>query len=474
MNDQDQTETQPTTPEPPAERSSIFERRSIEAWELPWIMRRHIITGCLGTVWGTVSTGLLFTVFGNTVGMSRFQWGLLGAVGAWVVLMQPVGALLASRWGCRKRVWFWFALGERLLRLLAIAGAFLAWRAGLPSAWAFLVALVSLSAASGNLAAPVWWGWLATIIPRQMQGTFWGRRDTWTSIAVIVVILPVTFLLDRIPESVKPVAVLSALAAAGVVGILDILLHAVIPEPPMRDERRAGSLDRVMKPVRDRRFRPWLVFIAAWSFGMSLGGSLCSLYFLDNLGLRENLLGGTIALNAVGLLGSILSARRMGRMVDRWGSRRVLLIGHLGWSLLPAIWLFATPRTAVFWLSLQSVVSGIFATAGTNAGLKLVTRFPPPEQAPMYMAVSSSTANLANGLGALVAGVFLQVMGGWTASVGRLTLSAFPVLFAVSFVLRFASTLVLAPRVRERGMRDEERPMLLPLFFGLPLKRRKG
>jgi MFS family permease len=405
--------------------------------------------------------------------MTRFQWGLLGAVGAWVVLMQPVGALLASRWGCRKRVWFWFALGERLLRLLALGGAFLAWRAGLPSAWVILVALVSLSAASGNLAAPIWWGWLATIIPRQMQGTFWGRRDTWTSIAVAVVILPVTFLLDRIPAAVKPVAVLAALAVAGVAGIMDILLHVVIPEPPVRAERRAGSLDRVLKPVRDRRFRPWLVFVAAWNFGMSLGGSLCSLYFLDNLGLKDNLLGGAVALNVVGLFGSILSARRMGRLVDRWGSRRVLLIGHLGWALLPVFWLFATARTAVFWLSLQSVVSGVFATAANNAGLKLVTRFPPPEQSPMYMAVSSSTANIANGIGALVAGVFLQVMGGWTAPVGRLTLSAFPVLFAVSFVLRLASTLVLAPRVRERGMRDDERPMLLPLFFGLPLKRRR-
>jgi MFS family permease len=473
MNDQEHTETESSEPALPEQRPGVFERRLIEARELPWIMRRHILTGCLGTVWGTVSTGLLFTWLGNTVGMSRFQWGLLGAVGAWVVLMQPVGALLASRWGCRKKVWFWFALGERLLRLLAVTGAFLAWRAGMPSAWVILVALVSLSAASGNLAAPVWWGWLATIIPRQMQGTFWGRRDTWTSVAVIAVVLPVTFLLDRMPAAMKPVAVLAAIAAAGAAGMMDILLHVVIPEPPVRDEARTGSLDRVMKPVRDRRFRPWLVFIAAWSFGMSLGGSLCSLYFLDNLGLRDNLLGGTIALNAVGLLGSILSARRMGRLVDRWGSRRVLLIGHLGWSLLPAIWLFATPRTAVLWLSLQSVVSGVFATAGNNAGLKLVTRFPPPEQAPMYMAVSSSTANLANGLGALVAGVFLQVMGGWTASVGRLTLSAFPVLFAVSFVLRLVSTLVLAPRVRERGMRDDERPMLLPLFFGLPATRRR-
>jgi MFS family permease len=163
----------------------------------------------------------------------------------------------------------------------------------------------------------------------------------------------------------------------------------------------------------------------------------------------------------------------MGRLVDRWGSRRMLLIGHLGWALLPAIWLFATPRTAVLWISLSGIVSGIFATAGNNAGLKLVTRFPPPEESPMYVAVSNATANIAGGLGSLAAGGFLQLMGGWTATVGRLTLSAFPLLFLLSFVLRLASALVLVPRVREQGTRDDEPAMLLPLFFGLPVKRRK-
>jgi hypothetical protein len=314
---------------------------------------------------------------------------------------------------------------------------------------------------------------MATLIPQEVQGAFWGRRDTWTSIAVIVVILPATFLLDRITAAAKPVAVFSVLMAASVVGILDILFHAAIPEPPMPAEVRTGSLDLMLKPVRDRRFRPWLVFIAAWNFGMSLGGSLCMLYFMENLGLKDNLLGGAVALNVVSLAGSILSARRMGRLVDRWGSRRVLLIGHLGWALLPAFWLFATPATAVLWLSLQSVVSGVFVTAANNAGIKLVTRFPPPEESPMYMAVSSSMANMAGGIGSLVAGVFLQLMGGWTAPVGRLTLSAFPLLFLVSFVLRLVTALVFVPRIREQGVRDDERPMLLPLFFGLPVKRRK-
>jgi MFS family permease len=473
MSEQKHPWIKPTEPAPRAPRSGVFRRRDIASGELPWIMRRHIFTGGLATIWGTLASGILFTWFGNTVGMSQFYWGVLGAVGSWVVLVQPAGALLGSRWGSRKVTWFRFVLAERVVKLLALVGAFLAWRAGLPAAWVILVAMFSVANVAANLATPPWWGWVATIIPQEVQGSFWGRRDTWTSVAVIAVILPVTFVLDRIPASAKPAAVFAALAAAGGIGILDILLHVAIPEPTAVPETRSGSMDRVLKPVRDRRFRPWLVFQGAWNFGMSLGGSLCSLYFLDNLGLKDNLLGGAVALNVVHLLGSIVSARRMGRLVDRWGSRRILLIGHIGWAFLPVFWLFATPKTAVLWLSLHSLVGGVFATAANNAGLKLVTRFPDPEHSPMYVAVSNTTANIAGGIGAFAAGSFLALMGGWTAPVGRLTLSAFPLLFIVSFVLRLASALVLVPRVREQGVRDEERPMLLPLFFGLPVKRRK-
>ena len=473
MNQQETSATEPASPAPSPPSAGPVGRRPVTPEMLPGIMRRHIITGCMGTVWGTLIGGIVFIYFGNAIGMSQFQWGLLGAIGAWVVLVQPLGALLGSRVGSRKMVWFWFALAERVVRLAAIVGAFLAWRAGLSGAWIVLVVLVSVSGVAGNMSQPPWWGWLATIIPREVQGAFWGRRDTWTSIAVISVILPATFLLDRIPAGAKTAAVFGVLAAATVIGLLDILIHAAIPEPPMPNERGARSLDRVLKPLRDRRFRPWLTFAAAWNFSRSLGGSLCLLYFMENLGLKDNLLGGAVALNVLGLVGSILSARRMGRLVDRWGSRRMLFIGHLFWSLLPGIWLFATPHSAVFWISVSSVVSGVFSTAANNAGLKLITRFPPAEESAMYMAVSSSTANIAGGLGSLAAGVFLQLMGGWTATVGGLVMSAFPLLFLASFVLRLASAIIFVPRIREQGVRDDERPMLLPLFFGLPIRRRK-
>jgi MFS family permease len=451
-----------------------FARRSIPRAELPVIMRKHIFTGALGTMWSSIVTGIVYIYFGNAIGMSQFQWGVLGGIGAWVVAVQPLGALLGERIGSRKLVWFWFALADRLLRFGGIIAAYVLWRAGHPLAYLVLISAVCVGSLMGNVATPPWYGWFATIIPQQVQGTFWGKRDSWISLGVIAVVLPSGLLMDLIPAQGKLEMAVVILTAAGVLGVADILVHGTIPEQPTPRGPRDSGLSNILTPLRDRRFRPWLLFTAAWNFSLFLGGALGTLYFMENLGFKNNLLGGMISINVVTLLGTLLAGRKVGRMVDRHGIQRMLMLGHLFWSLLPAIWLLATPRTAVFWIGISSVVGGIFPAAANNAATKLVTRFPPAEQTGMYMGVSSMIGNICGGFGALAAGAFLDLMGPWSLSLGRLSVSAFPVLFIASSIMRLATTVALVPRIREKGAVPlDRRQLLLPLFFGLPIVGRR-
>jgi hypothetical protein len=383
----------------------------------------------------------------------------------------------APRWaGSRKVVWFWFALADRALRLAGIAGAYLLWGAGHPLAYLVLMAAVCTATLLGNMSNAPWFGWLATIIPQEVQGTFWGKRDSWISLAVILVILPSGLLMDLVPADGTLQMAFAVLLAASLVGMADLLLHSTIPEPLRLPGPRRGGLSNVLAPLRDRRFRPWLLFTACWNFSLFLGGSLGTLYFMENLGFKNNLLGGMVAIYGVTLLGTLLAARTVGRMVDRRGIQRVLMLGHLFWSFLPSIWCLAKPSTAVLWISVSSVVGGIFPAAATNAATKLVTRFPPPEDSGMYMGVSSMIGSICGGFGALAAGGFLDVMGSWSIPLGRLTLSAFPVLFIASTLLRLATTIALVPLIREKGAVPlDRRQLLLPLFFNLPsLGRRPG
>ncbi len=450
-----------------APRQGYFTRRPLRPGELPGLMRKHIITGTMGSAWGNVITGLIYVYFGNAIGMTQLQWGILGGITAWVVILQPVGAILGERASSRKLVFFWTAISDRILRLVGIVGAYLLWRSGHTVGYLVFMGGVCIGTLVGNLSQGPWFGWLATIIPREIHGSFWGRRDSWISLVVILVTLPSGFLMDLVPQGSKLETALIILVAVSVVGYLDLIIHGTIPEPPPPPgQQPRASFEGIVAPLRDARFRPWLVFAASWNFGMSLGGSLCILYFMENLGFKNDILGGLIAINGIGLLGTMLGARRVGRMVDRYGIKRMLLLGHTFWSLLPAIWLLATPSTAILWIGLASLVGGIFPAAANNAGIKLVTRFPRPEESGMYMAVSTMVGSVTAGVGSIVAGIVLNVLKDWSFSVFGLVVSAFPLLFIVSSALRLTAAYVLIPRIRLSGaMAEEDRPFLLPLFF---------
>jgi hypothetical protein len=449
-----------------ASRGGYFTRRRVRRGEMPRLMKKHIVTGTLGSAWANLITGIIYIYFGNAIGMTQFQWGILGGISAWVVIMQPIGAILGERAASRKFVWFWTALADRVIRLAGIVTAYFLWRSGHTLGYLAFMGAVCIGTLVGNLSQGPWFAWLATIIPQEVQGAFWGRRDSWISFVVILVILPSGFLIDLVPQGGKLETALIILVAASVLGYIDILIHGTIPEPPRAEKTRNASFSGILTPLRDKRFRPWLIFTAAWSFGQNLGGALCTLYFMENLGFKNNLLGGMIAVNGIGLLGTMFAARRVGRMVDRYGIKRMLMLGFFFWSLLPAIWLLATPATALLWVGLASLFGGIFPAAANNAAVKLVTRFPRPEESGMYMAFSTMIGSVAAGLGSVAAGGFLNALSGWSVTIVGLVLSGFPLLFITSFVLRTLVTFTLIPRIRLSGaIAEEDRPFLLPMFF---------
>jgi hypothetical protein len=198
-----------------------FARRSVRPGELPSLMKKHIATGTMGNAWGNLISGMIYVYFGNAIGMTQLQWGILGGIGSWVVIMQPLGAILGERAGSRKLVWFWTAFADRVIRIVGIVTAFVMWRAGNHAGYLVFMAGVCMATLVGNLSQGPWYGWLSTIIPQNVHGTFWGRRDSWIALVVILVILPSGFIMDLVPEAGKLTTALVILLAASVIGWLD-------------------------------------------------------------------------------------------------------------------------------------------------------------------------------------------------------------------------------------------------------------
>ncbi len=429
--------------------------RLVYPWELPSIMRKHIYTGAMGMVYFHLLSGIFLVTFGGSIGLTHWHWAALSGISSFVLGLQLLSAYVVRRLAMRKRLWFVAAVGERVCRAVALAAAFYLFRYAPGPARFALLGLLVLANAIGAIAAPPWMSWLADLIPSEEHGHFIGRRSAWISLTNVLVIVPLGLLIDRVPEATRPATLMGVFGVGFAVGLVDLLIHRTIPEPPMEAPPPRRLWHEMVAPLRDAHFRPWLLFNAAWTFSMTLGGALAAVYFVESLGIRRNLFGGSIVLIVLPMLANVVMARRLGRLVDRHGVKRMLLVGHLFWATLPAFWIFATPETALIWLGGASLLGGLASSTAMTAASKLITRLPPAGHVPMYVAVSTCVGSLAGGLGPLVGGMVLHVFRDLACPWGPVTVVAFHLLFAASVALRASSTLL----IRRIGETDETAPL---------------
>jgi MFS family permease len=283
--------------------------------------------------------------------------------------------------------------------------------------------------------------------------------------------VPAAILMDAAPERWKLELTIIIFTGATILGLMDLIIHGTIPEPPMAKPPENSFLQEVLLPIRDAGFRPWLRCNLLWYFIVSLGGTLTLLFCMDHLQLQRHFLQGMIALQVVPLLGSVLTASRWGDLVDRVGPKKVIYGAYLVWAAAPLFWALATPRTAAFWICGSSLIGGTAVTAAANAATKLVTRFPAPSQRAMYIAISDTSAFIGNGLGALTAGFIARRFADWRFHLAGRTFGVFHAIFIASAILGFMAVPILLKGVKNPASfrpRTAESP-LEPDPFAQPL-----
>ena len=418
-----------------------YRQRIVLAWERPTIMRVHIYTGAMGNIYFWTVSGVFFAQFARAVGTSVFQFGLVSAFASLALSMQVFSARIVDRLGHRKALWMASAMSSRVLRMAGLAIAYLLWRAtgGTPWAADLLIAFTILSAFLGAFADPPWLSWLADLIPQEEHSTFWGRRSAFIALAVVLTIMPLALGLDRLRDEDKVNGLMGLFLFGSALGVLDLVIHRTIPEPYMRPVRQRPLLQSLLAPLRHRRFRRWLIFISAWNFGMMISAPVVWIYFVEDLRMSRSLFGASLVTLALPLIGTVFTGRVFGAWIDRVGTRRALFFSHVFWSMLPAVWFWATPELGFFSVGLAAIVGGTFSNCANNAATKIVTRVPPPSRRTMFIAVSACVASLAAALGAFaggtLAGALEHVRLHWALGQVR----GFHIVFALSFLLRLSA-----------------------------------
>ena len=430
--------------------------RPITPTRLREAMRLNIAAGIMGAAWFTVCTPqqILNVFYKNELGATAGQLGIMVALMQLASVFHLAAIFIYSRTATRKRFWMAAHVVHRTLGFVQAGVAVYAAQGGDRGLGAKVIAgALAVSWVLMTMSASGWWSWMADLVPEKIRGTFFGRRASVIRAINVAWFFGITLALDEL-RIVNVFYIYAAVfALAGLVGVLDILLHGFIPEPAREEAPRVGWRD-FSAPVRNRNFLAFSVAIGAWSFASSVLTPFIPPYITaaDGIGAPKTWL----SINAgIMQLAMTATGTAWGIVMDRFGRKPAVVLGALHPIAMCVAVFFMTSGNYPVLLVVSAIAAGLLGPGFWDGSAQLMLTLTPQRNRNAYLSWYMAIVGVIAAGGSLVGGVLSDALAGfrmelWTG----FTIGAIHIVAVVSLALVLASVLLLA-RIRE----GRERPM---------------
>lgn len=399
-----------------------------------------------------LTTGSLISYLARDLGAAGLGLSLILAAPNLAGLLRLLAPPLIYRVGTARRA----AIGLFAISYLLIVG--LPILAGVPladrsRAVALMIGLLFAHQLFEYLGIVAMWTWWADLVPRQIRGRYFARRQQVQLAVSIPVLLASGYYLDRWRGAAgeDPQRLLLAYAVPTGIGAV-ILLASVLPLLRMPATRRyprpeaSLTLRAIALPFGDPRFRGLLVF-RGW-FSLANGIS----QVVQNVFLPKDVLRIDVtpmnAMRVTTQLGQLTGARAVGRWSDRFGNRPVLVLGQLCVSVALVFFLIARPET--WWLLFGAWVLFAAYVAHNICLPNLALKLSPEIERPGYVAAAEAIASLLHAVSTVVGGLTFDYLRGGASSAAPGFYQACLTMLAIGFLMRLMAV-PLAAAIREPG-----------------------
>ena len=329
---------------------------------------------------GACCGGAALTGWALHLGMSAQLVAMVAALPVAAQVLQVAGAFLTARFGHRRTALVSIALSRQAFLPLALAPLL---SLGAEERRWLLLGVAGAHHGLGIVATNAWNAWMGELVPPSLRGRYFGRRTALCTVAGGACALAAGMALDRGQRTGAAGTVLQGLAllasASGAVSV--VLMARQHSEPPRREPVR-WAVHAMLRPASDPRARRVLAYAVVWNGACGLSAPFFGLYLLRDLGTGY----AALAAQGAGLaVAKIASASGWGRVVDRAGSRRVLVLCTAGLALSPVAWISAHPGR--LWpLALEAALGGILLGGHAVASFDLPLSVAPHRERPFYLA----------------------------------------------------------------------------------------
>jgi MFS family permease len=395
------------------------------------------MAGSLGTAYFILCvSGAPRVKFLTELGASAIHFGLIDGLASLTIVFQILGGILANLLPRRKPAWIALTIVHRLVFVGVLASPWLFAGERIRLGW--IIAVLCVHDVLANLGTPMWFSWMADLVPRDAMNRHWASRQRTTTAVNVAVSIFVAFFFNHFEESGQAILGFLLLASVGVVaGVTDILLFLAVPEPEYDRPAKSAIWETITQPLRDKDFRPFLAFRAYWAFAAGIAWPFFTLYAIEFLRISVR---DTQLMMMAGPLGVLVSARFWGLMCDTYGQRPMLQMAMTGKAIVPLAFMAALPGRA---LCVPFLAVILFFDGMLNSGFFLSTqgimlKYTPRQNRSMYVgAANFLSVGIAAAIGPFFGGALIDAVGEPRWSVGVYAISGFHLVFGASVVLRF-------------------------------------
>jgi Na+/melibiose symporter-like transporter len=311
--------------------------------------------------------------------------------------------------------------------------------------------IVFTSTLANSVCAVAWSAAVSELVPLQIRGQYFGRRNLIFGFWTLVVVLAAGQYADYFDNSLQAFgALFSAAAAARLIGMF-YLTRMKFPASVMQRREQLSPLGDYVRVLRDRNYLQLLLFIGLFGLFLNFGMPFYNVYLLRELRLS---LGDLTVLTTLSSFGGLVSLKSWGPLCDRFGSKPVIAACAMTWAVSAGLaWLFSAP-TRISHLYVNYFLIG-FVTAGFQlAQFNLMIKLVPADRRAHYISVFFAVTSLLTALGPIIGGRILQSLPQEFGTFLGTPFTRFHLVFVVSMVFCFA----MVPLLR-RLQEPAERPL---------------
>ena len=386
---------------------------SISEKEVRISLRNSTLAGAVGVFFFMIVQAGPLPLMLEKLGAGGIAIGLTATLFQLGLLIQIPSAFFTERLASRKL--FWAATTITARAALAIPGAYLLLFPDQQSSIVWLtLATLGVFSFLAQMGAPVWFSWMADLVPDSMRAGFWAKRQGIVMTASVASVALTGWFLDLFPENTLA-GFGWLLIFASIMGVLDIVIHWHVVEPDPTPVNRSLSMGkRIFQPLENRDFLYFTLSMCVWFFGLGFFGPFLNVYLKSAFGVTYTHLS---AIQLAGMLSSVIASFIGGRLISRIGLRTYGLAMVMAVPVFASVWFFldgnatgvlpllGTVPQPVMLLCISSLIGGgIYAGVGMLQ-LNLLSTLAPKEGRTMAMAVHWSLIGILSAAG--------PIAGGW-------------------------------------------------------------